>query len=503
MRRTLTIALLLFLAGTAGPAEAGPLARVDAKIEESSERAAALRRVLGWPPGRVGASLAGMLRLQGAGGAAAFHHTLYKNAMGELSSQRRRGAPEWDAALKLSGPVWKLWQAENGLRWIFFRDTALGVIVIGIGIVTVAWPLLSWWKRGVGKENDSDEVRSLQLPVIPGRPIAFHVTSADSKGTQLYEQAVEIGFLSPLVERILGCFAASPDHPASVSDHLNIPGGLIEHTARTVKAMARMAEGRIDDERWLCYLMALCHDLGKLFAYEKIAGSWIDRRLPHDRISSLIVAGMPELYTELHPPQRTALILAIRYYHNPEETPTIAPPLSYTLLELMHKADADAHEEEKGLARRQVEGVKPFLWEAFLSALPRINVNRCRGGYPEGFTAGEIVFVLEHALRERTLDQLPKEMQERLPIRRPTGRLHPAWPVLVEVLREKGILVEEVEGRRVNPSALFNITATGTTYKCVVPLRIGSLADLAPEAVKPWRDSLPYEVRIAGGRDGR
>jgi hypothetical protein len=180
----------------------------------------------------------------------------------------------------------------------------------------------------------------------------------------------------------------------------------------------------------------------------------------------------------------------------------MAPPMSYTLREIMHKADAIAYEQEKGLSHQQVAEVKPHLWEAFCSALPQLNINRYRGGYPEGFTGGEIVFVLEHALRERTLDQLPPELQQKLPIRRPSGKLHPAWPFLVEVLKEKHILVEHVQGRKTNPSALFNIRASGTTYKCVVALSLDALATRFPEAVAQWTQCPPYEVQIAGGRYG-
>jgi hypothetical protein len=311
-----------------------------------------------------------------------------------------------------------------------------------------------------------------------------------------------MGFLSPLVEKMISCFAAYPDHPASLQDHLNVPGGLIEHTARTVGAMARLVDGYPEDERNLFYMMALAHDLGKLFAYERQGGQWADRRLPHDRISALMVAGLPELYTDLSPTHREALLLALRYYHNPEELPTTAPPLGYTLLETMHKADAMAYEQEKDLARQQVEGIKPYLWEAFLSAIPQLNINRHRGGYPEGFTSGEAVFVLEHALREKTLDHLPPELQQKLPIRRPSGRVHPAWPLLVEVLKEKEILLEKVQDRKANPSSLFNITASGTTYKCVVALSLEAITKLWPEMVAGWNQCQPYEVRIGGGRHG-
>jgi hypothetical protein len=375
------------------------------------------------------------------------------------------------------------------------------MMVIGKVILILGLLAIGLWKKRRISEGPQPET-SGRLSAATDQPLDFQALQADPKETRLYQQAEKLGFLSPLAEKILACFTASPDHPASIQDHLNVPGGLIEHTARTIQAIAQIAEGRPDDEKRLCYLMALCHDLGKLFAYERAEGQWVDRRLPHDRLSALMVASLPELYTELSLTQREALILALRYYHNPEELPTTAPPMCYMLFEQMHKADATAYEQEKELGRQQVEGIKPHLWEAFCTALPQLNINRHRGGYPQGFTAGEIVFVLEHALREKTLDQLPLKLQQRLPIRRPSGRLHPAWPLLVEVLKEKGVLAEEVFGRKANPSALFNITASGTMYKCVVALSIDAVAKLAPEALMQWKQCPPYEVNIAGGRYG-
>jgi hypothetical protein len=370
--------------------------------------------------------------------------------------------------------------------------------------------VLPGWGKRKGK---AVRPSSSKLAVTPDQPLDFQVRFTDPKetrlkigpraesyGAPLYRQALELGFLSPLVEKILSAFAASPDQPASLSDHLNVQGGLIEHTARTVEAIVSITKDQSGGEKKLCYLMALCHDLGKLFAYRKERNEWVDRRLPHDRISALIVAGLPEFYTELSPTDREILLHALRYYHNPEELPTSAPPASYPLMEWMHQADAVASEQEKEISRQQVSGIKPYLWDAFLSALPEINVNRYQGGYPEGFTAGEIVFFLEHALRERTLDRLSEKQREKLPIRRPAGRLHPAWPLLVEILKEKGILVEEVAGKRSNPSALFNIVATGTTYKCVVALSTEALTALAPDVVGRWKQCTPYEIRIAGGR---
>ena len=472
---------------------------IETQIEESTGRAEVLMKGLQWPPAKIGKTMGRVIALDDSREVFAAYQAIHREVHASLSSEKSQNAPEPDPAMASIRSIWSLWQAENLLRWIFLRDTTIGMFVLAVGILMIGWLAVEFLSKKSQEEQPSRG--SSWVSVIPDQPIDFRSPLADPKGTRLYEIAERMGFLSPLTERITACFAAVPDHPASIQDHLNVPGGLIEHTARTIDAMAHLADGRPEEERKLLLLMALCHDLGKLFAYDRHGSGWNDRRLAHDRISALIVAGLPEFYTGLSPAQRDTLLLALRYYHNPEELPTSAPPNCYTVLEMMHKADAIAYEQEKQLSLQQVEGVKPHLSKALSSALPRLNINRYQGGYPDGFTAGEIVFILEHALREKTLEQLPQELQQKLPIRRPSGRLHPAWPLLVEVMKEQGILMEEVEGRRTNPSALFNITASGINYKCVVALSLKSVEAMAPEAVALWMQCQPYEVKIAGGRN--
>ena len=474
---------------------------LDLQVDGSIRRAEAIEIASGWFPARVGAIAIRATDLKSSEDAWAAYQTLRLVLEAALASKNSSNLAEPESIMEWAGLLWRLWQAENRMRWLYLRDTSLGMMLIGMGLILPLLLAIRRWGNQKDVNRKDKGLAPARLTVLPDQPLDFLVPQGDPRGTRLYQQVKEIGLLSPLTEKILSCFASSPDHPASLQDHLNLPGGLMEHTIRTLTAMARIAEGYPEDERRLSLLMALCHDSGKLFAYSKAGNRWVDRRLLHDRLSALMMASLPELYVELSPIHREALILALRCYHNPEDLPTSAPPVSYNLMERMHRADTIASEEEKEISRQQVEVVKPYLWDAFCLAIPKLNINRHQGGYPEGFTAGEVVFVLEHALREKTLDQLPEDLQQRLPIQRPSGRLHPAWPLLVEVLKEKGTLIEEVSGRKANLSALFNITASGTAYKCVVSLSSDALVKLAPEAVAQWKQCPPYEVKLSGGRD--
>ncbi len=488
--------MTLVIAPVSAHASFGDVVR--SQVEESAQRAETLWQGTRWFPMHAGAAIAGVMSWKSASQAWGVYQTALDEATNGKTVRNGDNGKKLNTLLGRARSTWKLWRAENGLRWIVLRDTALGLgaLSAALGVVGALWVA----RTGQHRTYFEHLPQTSRMLVTPNQPLEFSVPQADPRSTALFAQAEKLGFLSPLTEQIIACFAASPNHPASLADHLNVPGGLIEHTARTIEIMATLSQGRPDDERRLCLLMALGHDLGKVLAYENSDGGWIDRRLPHDRISGLMIASLPALYSEMGPAHREALLCALRYYHNPEEIPTSAPPLTSVLFELMHKADAIAHDQETSQSRQQVEGVKPYLWEAFCAAVPDLNINRHRGGYPEGFTSGEIVFVLEHALREKTLDRLPPPLKEKLPIRRPLGKLHPAWPLIVEVLREKGALIESVQDRKANPSALFNINASGVTYKCVAALSLPALEALAPEAVRSWTRCPPYDVKLTGAR---
>ncbi len=473
----------------------------DHQIEESIRRTEAIEDAEEWFPARLGASITQAIGMKSSEEAWTAYQSLRMEIEGTRISKDSRNLSEPGPILEWATFLWQLWHAENQMRWLYLRDTSLGILLTGMGLALTPWLIIRRWRDQKGANQKQECPITARLPVLTNQPMEFLLPQADPRGTRLYQQVREMGLLSALTEKIISSFASSPDHPASLHDHLNLPGGLMEHTIRTMTIMARIVEGQPEDERRLSLLMALCHDSGKLFAYSKVENRWVDRKLLHDRLSALMAASLPELYAELSPLHREALILALRFYHNPEDLPTSAPPLSHTLMERMHRADTIANEQENELSRAEAERVKPNLWEAFCAAIPKLNINRHLGGYPEGFTAGEVVFVLEHALREKTLDQLPEDLQKMLPIQRPSGRLHPAWPLLVEVLKEKGALIGEVSGRKANLSALFNITASGTAYKCVVSLSLDVLTHLAPEEVSRWRQCPPYEVKLSGGRD--
>lgn len=496
MRRAIVIGIsILWGLIPLGHAQAGPAAYTNAQLAASGERTQSLLEGFDWLPARAGGAIAVRIGLKSKDEYVQAYLSAYQEAVRDLPEE----GSEWKQIGAIAEALWIVWQAENGIRWAYLRDTALAIFLIltpGVGLLFAVMRALST------RPLEAPDKMKYKLPVTPDQPLDCIPPNADPKESPLYGLLEKEGLLSPLIERVIALYAAFPEHPASIGDHGNAPGGLIEHVQRTFHAMLDLVKERPEKERKLYCLMALLHDVGKILAYQKEGEIWVDRRLFHDRLSAQIAPSLPELYRELERADRDALITALRYYHSPDEIPTSSAPLTEQLVNVMHQADAAAHDEEKEALQRQVDEIKPYLWEAFLAALPNLNINRINGGYPDGFTSEEIIFVLEHALREKTLDRLPEAAQKGLPIKRQTGRLHPAWPLLVEVLSERKILATTVDGKKANSSALFNITANGTTYKCVVALSRTTVEAVAGQVTGKWREYPSYEVKIAGGRHG-
>lgn len=487
----------------AGEASAGPASWSRKQLAESGERAASVAEgMVGWPL-QVGERIALQIRWTSQEEFSERYLLAYRNALNILDGEGI-DASEWLQVGTLMEALWEVWKAENGLRWLFLRDAALvGLFALFPGVAVLWWVTHSLVKPEERPDQETGKNEKYRLPVLPDQPLDFHLPEGrDTRESPLYGLLEKEGLGSPFFMRIIAIYAAASEHPASIGDHGNAPGGLVAHVQRTLLAMARLVRERSREEKRLFCLMALLHDIGKLAAYQKEGDVWVDRRLFHDRLSAQIAASLPELYRELGRADRDALLPALRYYHSPDEMPTSSPPLAEHLMDLMHRADSVAHEEEKETLQQQINEIKPYLWEAFCAALPHLNINRINGGYPDGFTSEGLVFVLEHALREKTLDRLPETVQRGLPIKRQTGRLHPAWPLLVEALSERNILITAVDGKKANPSALFNITANGTTYKCVVALSRTAVEAVAGPVTGKWREYPSYEVKIAGGRHG-
>lgn len=271
-----------------------------------------------------------------------------------------------------------------------------------------------------------------------------------------------------LCEQLLQVLSAKPDHYAGLGHGV----GLLAHTLNVVS----QAASKVTPEFRLPLIAALAHDVGKLVTFiPDGAGGWKRKGL-HSRESARIVAtlsGFLEL-PELH---RDALLLAIKYDHNPNKMPFLrgdreSHMLALRVINALSQADkaATAEEKERHLERLQPEDVLfqdfcTFLREAPIATRGKKGTANMVNNPPDN----DFIFIYEAAWREAAISRLAPEIAAALDLnRRDSGKLAKYTKILTDRLRKEGLLVEqhlEMSTSDVNP--LWDIQS-GNGEKAVV-----------------------------------
>lgn len=227
-------------------------------------------------------------------------------------------------------------------------------------------------------------------------------------------------------------------------------------------------------------IIGLAHDIGKIESYiydPKDPNAVIGIANEHDLTGARMIARLPEAW-EIPDEDRTAMFLAIAHYHHPMDLPLspdrrVVDDRTIALMELLIKADfVTSAIEAKGVVPTDEEYEKAFeeqgtqqveadaLFNAMKELIlesERVNsANRkfniatlCEG---QGFNK-PMLFIREDALRGAMYGRL------KLPLEQPMG--DGRYPLTVQILRmlaEKGVLVQEHQGKKYRPeNALWNV----------------------------------------------
>lgn len=259
-------------------------------------------------------------------------------------------------------------------------------------------------------------------------------------------------------EEVIQILVAKPDHFAGLGHGV----GLLEHTFNVVSESAT----RCTPEFRLPLLAALCHDIGKLITFRPDGnGGWARRGL-HSRESARIIATLPS-FQELPQLHRNALLLAIKYDHNPNKMPDIegnkeASMLAMRVISALAQSDrqATAGEKERHLEKLQPEDL---LWKDFVDFLREAPVVQL--GKPgvsnqlNNPSNSEYLYVYEAAWREAAIKRMPEEVAAALDLnRRDAGKLAKYTKVLAARLRKDGLLLESTKIRK--PDGTFEEVST-------------------------------------------
>lgn len=393
-------------------------------------------------------------------------------------------------------------------KWVFGNLGALmahvtqtwGMILFGAVAGVGAALLLAHKRRQLMHEELAGEsLRGLttsmgKVPIIaaePSRaPVPPQLAQFGVPGTHASAWMRETMKVSPgharLMDALLRVLNHDPRLPAT-----HVAGGhggktLLEHSLLVVQCMLEMArdwqyEGlknkkgevvvglrnpayKFNSHDPLLAIVALAHDIGKIECYIKDKqGKVVDTRHAHDVVGARMIARMPEFWG-IPKADRDVLTLVVAHYHHPQDLPMhedgrAIDDRTLAVQELLIKADKAAGKIESGtlyentMGETQAPAGSPeaaikvvdgeVLYAAFLEIIHepgRINGkdSSVRVGQKH---AGRVYFA-ESALRVALIRKLGLSSAPVL------GDGRSALTVqLMEMLSERGLLVQEVEGR--------------------------------------------------------
>lgn len=287
-------------------------------------------------------------------------------------------------------------------------------------------------------------------PALTGQPVNFKNGGSKVQGAAILKVSKQtdeaVKFLTNtergVCEELLQLLLAQPDHFAGLGHGV----GLLEHTLNVVEAAA----DKCTSEFRMPLLAALAHDVGKLvtFRIHPKTGEWYRKGL-HSRESARILATLPSFakLPELH---QRALLLAVKYDHNPNKMPEVgadrdANMLAMRTIAALATADRKATAEEKD---RNLVKLKPedLVWQDFVHNFrdaPVITRGK-KGGqnHINNPSDSPYIFLYEQVWREAAIDRLPPEVAAALDLnRRDSGKVAKYTKILAEILIKKGVLL--------------------------------------------------------------
>lgn len=358
-----------------------------------------------------------------------------------------------------------------------------------------------WWRaRGIATEREMREkgsgnyrgmgVTMGRLPEPPALPrVSLDWELEEDSPLRAADPKAQL-----LIKQVLETIAAHPDAYNGVG--AVSPDSLLDHTVRALE----QALATNKKHPGLAGCVAAAHELGYITAYEPTGqGGWRQTKNV-DRAAASALASLPAWW-ELESSDRDAVLLAVKF----KSTPALMPEpegnqavfrLAQDLLYAAKEAVQVVVEQERQKTLEKHE-LPTAVFDAFKRAMPLLAFQH--RGLPKGVRAvawkfGNRVYMLEIALRESVMAQLPADVAAALApgAGRPRGRLQPFTVELLKALDGAGWLVKEINEMVLDPAdAVWTIQAGKLEFRGVIVI------DVPAEFMEalPPQDSM-YEVKV-------
>lgn len=316
------------------------------------------------------------------------------------------------------------------------------------------------------------------------------------------KEGVELTPHKQLYLALYSMLKAHSDVPASIGGHhADVP--LFEHSLTVAKKVQAYFNDQGKKEP-VALLAGLAHDMDKLLAYKRGENGWVKNvgATHHNKYSAYIVSTQP-FFQELPEDDRNTLVLALRYYHDPENLPLGATHRTENLIKALRICDGLAIKAEKvagvvNLSEEQLASIS----KAILDTISELNINGYlnKTGHAGGWTTPALEYVLIpiSTVLEHMGKHLPVELNRKLQLDHETRTYaHPAAKLVCQQLDQLGLLMLSYK-TFTSPSGLYDARIGTVSFSAGLLLQKAVLATLLPGLQEKW-DTSPYRVRIMGG----
>lgn len=313
------------------------------------------------------------------------------------------------------------------------------------------------------------------------------------------KEGVEMTPLMRLYITVYGMLKAHSDVPASIGGH-HADAPLFEHSKTVASKVQAYFKERGRNEP-LAAVAGLAHDLDKLLAYKRSGDRWVKNvsATHHNKYAAYIVSTQPEFH-ELPEEDRNTLVLALRYYHDPDNLPIGASNRTEALIQALRICDGYAIKEEKvagvqTLSDEQLE----LIEKALLDTISELNINGYlnKSGHAGGWTTPALEYVLTpmSTVLEFLGKHLSVELNRKLQLDHETRTFkHPAAKLVSERLNRLGLLMTTYKTLS-SEIGLYDCRIGTIGFSSVLMLSKQELEKLAPGLQEKWGVAA-FRIRI-------
>lgn len=313
------------------------------------------------------------------------------------------------------------------------------------------------------------------------------------------KDGVEPNAYQMLYMAIFGMLKNHPDVPASIGGH-HADAPLFEHSVAVSKKVKAYFSERGKTEP-LAQIAGLGHDLDKLLAYKQSGDGWAKNvnATHHNKYAAHIVSTQPEFRLLPEDDQRT-LVLALRYYHDPDNLPIGASNRTETLIQALRVSDGYVIQEEKAagvekLSDEQLESIE----QALINTINELNINSYlnKNGHAGGWTTPALEYFITpmSTVLELMGKHLPVEMNRKLQLDHETRTFkHPAAKLVSERFNKIGLLMTSYKSFS-SDLGLYDCRIGTTRFTAVLMLQKQMLEKLIPGLQEKW-GTAAYRIRI-------